>query len=518
LYAVCALLVVSSVPAEAQLILRETFETDGDGTRYNFVNKGAEIGTDGPFVWGRDSDATKIGLATEAPKRRASILWAATANAGDFTDDAFMLFDSVFNWATNNKAMARVGFFPGPVGQGAVDIRDRLVAAGHTVTDIPDVAGLPPADQLDLLIHSDEAAPVPPTAFISYNVPVIAFNAGNHDDTAIVRVGTALTYTDPVSINVVPENASHPALGGKTGAISWTNFGLPLQGLGTGHSGGKVLARVADPANPSVTHPALYVIEEGEPLLGGFSWDPEGDRYVVGGDLNFMDVQPRQLNIPVNLAGRSNVQLTVALAGTDADFEIGAEAHALADDYLGIYFDPDGSGNFTLLSEFTGNAGKSLEQIQVENGSRVLDANSAPIYTGFVLSNQFFKDFTVALPVGTANSVIRFESNTTFPNEIIALDDVRVAVAPAPITGDFNANGVVDAADYVLWKNGGPLQNDPTDGVQAADYNVWRTNFGRTAGAGSALGSASVPEPAAVALLLIGALVLPAARENRDRR
>lgn len=36
--------------------------------------------------------------------------------------------------------------------------------------------------------------------------------------------------------------------------------------------------------------------------------------------------------------------------------------------------------------------------------------------------------------------------------------------------GDYNGNGVVDAADYVVWRN--------TNGSQAA-YNVWRTNFGK---------------------------------------
>jgi hypothetical protein len=519
LYSVCALLVISSVPAEAQLILRETFETDGDGTRYNFVGKGFEIHAGGPAIWGRDSDATRIGLATEAPKKRAAILW--TADTSDYTNDAFMLFDSVINWATDNKAGARVGFFPGPVGQGALDIRDRLVAAGHTVIDIPDVPSLPAASELDLLIHSNEnPAPDPPVAFADYDVPVVAFNAGNHDDTAIVRIGPVLTYTDPVSINVVPENASHPALGGKTGTINWTNSGFALQGLGTEHSGGKVLARVADPTNPSVTHPALYIIEEGDALLGGFSWDPEGDRYVVGADMDFTFTAngsgpPRQLNIPVNLAGRSNVQLTVALAATDADFEPG-DAAAGTPDYLAISIDPNGTGAFELLAEFTGNAAKSFEEVQVENGARVLDANNAAIFTGFVLSNQMFRDYTVDLPAGGANAVIRFEANSTFVNEIVALDDVRVAVAPTPIIGDFNANGVVDAADYVLWKNGGPLQNDPTPGVQPADYNVWRTNFGRTAAAGSGLAAGGVPEPAAVALMLYGVLGLAALRGKRD--
>jgi hypothetical protein len=505
----CALVTIGSIPADAQLILRETFETDGDGTRYNLVGKGFEIHAGGPAVWGRDSDATRIGLLTEAPKRRAAILWDAVANSGDYTDDAFMVFDSVISWATNSKANARVGFFPGPVGQGAVDIRDRLVAAGHTVTDIPDFASIPAADQLDLLIHSNEGVPDPATAFANYNVPVIAFNAGNHDDTAITRIGPVLTFLDPVSINVVAANAGHPALGGKTGTIDWTTIGFPMQGLGSEHSGGKVLARVADPMNPNVTHPAIYVIDEGEAILGGFSWDPEGDRYIVGADMDytFGGGPPRQLNIPVNLAGRSNVQLTVALAGTDADFEPG-DAAVGTPDYLSISMDPDGTGTFTMLAEFTGNPAKSLEEVQVENGARVLDAGGLPIFTGNVLSNLFFKDFTVDLPPGNANAVIRFEANSTFVNEIVALDDVRVAVAPTPLNGDYNANGVVDAADYVLWRNGGPLQNDSTPGIDQSDYTVWRTNFGRTAGTGSAQGAGGVPEPAAAVLMLIGGLGL----------
>jgi hypothetical protein len=64
------------------------------------------------------------------------------------------------------------------------------------------------------------------------------------------------------------------------------------------------------------------------------------------------------------------------------------------------------------------------------------------------------------------------------------------------VPGDYNGNGVVDAADYVLWRNGGPLQNDATPGIQPEDYNVWRANFGRIA-AGSGASVADVEELAA---------------------
>ena len=61
---------------------------------------------------------------------------------------------------------------------------------------------------------------------------------------------------------------------------------------------------------------------------------------------------------------------------------------------------------------------------------------------------------------------------------------------PIAASGDYNHNGVVDAADYVVWRKGlgtGFTQND---------YNVWRSHFSQTASSGSgASAPASVPEP-----------------------
>jgi hypothetical protein len=62
------------------------------------------------------------------------------------------------------------------------------------------------------------------------------------------------------------------------------------------------------------------------------------------------------------------------------------------------------------------------------------------------------------------------------------------APIPAP-PGDYNQNGVVDAADYVVWRK---TDNTP-DG-----YNTWRSHFGQTAGSGSV----PVPEPATLVLLM----------------
>ena len=82
--------------------------------------------------------------------------------------------------------------------------------------------------------------------------------------------------------------------------------------------------------------------------------------------------------------------------------------------------------------------------------------------------------------------------------------------------GDYNNDGKVDARDYVLWRNGGLLQNETvTPGADTIeDYNVWRINFGSgvAAGSGATLGAAAaVPEPGSLLLSLVTGLGLIAA-------
>jgi hypothetical protein len=68
-------------------------------------------------------------------------------------------------------------------------------------------------------------------------------------------------------------------------------------------------------------------------------------------------------------------------------------------------------------------------------------------------------------------------------------------LTPIPLLGDFNGDGVVNAADYVVWRK--------TDGTTSG-YNAWRTHFGQTAGSGSsAVAGATVPEPKTLLLILM---------------
>jgi PEP-CTERM motif len=87
---------------------------------------------------------------------------------------------------------------------------------------------------------------------------------------------------------------------------------------------------------------------------------------------------------------------------------------------------------------------------------------------------------------------------------------------PPSQTGDYNENGVVDAADFVIWRTKAgsfsPLPNDPLPGpIGASQYQQWTQHFGQGAIAGSsaALANGEVPEPGTL-LSLIGLSLLAA--------
>lgn len=66
-------------------------------------------------------------------------------------------------------------------------------------------------------------------------------------------------------------------------------------------------------------------------------------------------------------------------------------------------------------------------------------------------------------------------------------NDVVLNLIAATIPGDHNADGVVDARDYVVWRK--------TAGANIQGYLDWRANFGASLGTGQTI-AAAIPEPA----------------------
>ncbi len=126
---------------------------------------------------------------------------------------------------------------------------------------------------------------------------------------------------------------------------------------------------------------------------------------------------------------------------------------------------------------------------------KVLDFSEPPIWSGFSprayhLPDQLEYDFSQILVDGTLRVLLK---------------------------GDFNVDGIVDGADYTVWRdNLGTLSVTPytlgdangDSKVDAADYAVWRSNFGNVVSSSlTGAGFVAVPEPSALVLTLAGLLL-----------
>ncbi|MCO6046946.1 LamG domain-containing protein [Aeoliella sp. ICT_H6.2] len=82
-------------------------------------------------------------------------------------------------------------------------------------------------------------------------------------------------------------------------------------------------------------------------------------------------------------------------------------------------------------------------------------------------------------------------------------------VTTVAVSGDYNSDGVVNIADYTVWRNNlGASISLPNEGsgvtpgmVTVEDYTYWKSRFGATSASGS-LAASSIPEPSAFILLL----------------
>jgi hypothetical protein len=98
-------------------------------------------------------------------------------------------------------------------------------------------------------------------------------------------------------------------------------------------------------------------------------------------------------------------------------------------------------------------------------------------------------------------------------------------VPAAGVAGDYNGNGTVDAADYVVWRNNlgasFQLQNEVAGTTPGAvtqdDYDAWRARFGNTSGAGGGELSGTIVPEASTAVLAALAGMLVACRRRSKR-
>jgi hypothetical protein len=107
--------------------------------------------------------------------------------------------------------------------------------------------------------------------------------------------------------------------------------------------------------------------------------------------------------------------------------------------------------------------------------------------------------------------------------DFISANMVAANLAPLVVVeGDYNDDGVVDAADYVAWRHhrGSEVEvemdGDHSGVVDDGDHQVWRNHFGGPPAAGALAGGAAVPEPTSFLLALLATAAAAAHRTRRD--
>ncbi len=275
--------------------------------------------------------------------------------------------------------------------------------------------------------------------------------------------------------------------------------------------------------------------------LAGFVWyDGEGGVYVhPGTDLtnaNLTGVDARRANLQyVTLTGANTLNM-IQPNGRIAGLDLTADRSLIVRDYDGnstvfpntgplpivveqhLVADATGSLHFVFDVD-AWNSTISFEPGALVERGGVIDLS---FETGVDVGAQIGRtidlfDWTGVTPTGT------FDVSSPYTWDLCNLyttGEVTITAVPGLVPGDFSGNGVVDAADYVVWRDNFGIQSgamsssgdgDSDGDVDGADYLVWQRNFGRSFGSGSELPSteplSTVPEPAAPATILTGLLL-----------
>ena len=241
----------------------------------------------------------------------------------------------------------------------------------------------------------------------------------------------------------------------------------------------------------------------------GSTWTTSGDLYVGFGGNGTLTVANGGFVDPTNV-------IVGALGSVHGDGNIvGVVQNG------GLVSPGESPGTITIDGDYAQTVGgellielasaSSYDQLLVTDNATLDGTLTVNSIEGFVPSvGQSFTLLTCDDVDGTFASVV-LPSVPNFAFDVIYnAQSVVLSLVPA-LAGDYNSNGIVDAADYVMWRK--------IDGTQSG-YNSWRAHFGETLGSGADTSAdATVPEPATLVMLIVasaGILLRAGARECRE--
>jgi hypothetical protein len=366
---------------------------------------------------------------------------------------------------------------------------------------------------------------------LTINGTVIDLNGSGNSGGGVYHYSGNLAITD----SAITGNTS--ALKGGGVYAAWSNATITnttISGNATHVNGGGIFTRQTD----------LKLVNS--TISGNYAWNSGGGLYLFGSSsFPFNNFDIRHTTITANNAGQpTGIGGGIFLAGSklSLDHVIAAQNSAnIAPDISSI----SGSAVQSRYSLIGSNIGLPLAEAPISmpdaNGNMIggplggtIDAKLGPIADNFGpafsdghrLQTHALLPSSPALDRGDQAALAGFgqiplsdERGDSFRRVVdgdgsggarIDIGAVEQQIAAVTL-GDYNHNGLVDAADYVLWRKGKGTSTDfRGDGdnsgyVDSADYTYWRARFGNVLATGSALsdavttgGSALNSEPSSV--------------------
>jgi len=183
------------------------------------------------------------------------------------------------------------------------------------------------------------------------------------------------------------------------------------------------------------------------------------------------------------------------LDGTNLELIVGGQGKP-----IGITVDAAGGGIYWAdamsISPAGGNSAIKAADLDGQNQRIILGGLNVPYGVALDLAEQ--KVYWTDMGTGKVQRTVMSGILPYVEDVLTGLTSPTAIVFVPTLPGDYNQNGTVDAADYVVWRKTGI--NGPTG------YDTWRTNFGEPSGSSLvASANATAPEPATLVLLMLAA-------------
>ncbi len=264
----------------------------------------------------------------------------------------------------------------------------------------------------------------------SYDFEVTMFNSGGSGDVEL-------------SVSIMDGGADTSAIS----SGSWELLGLTS---GNVSLDGQVTADVYVPTGPDeeVSLPLLVLVngpDDTPPgaVFGGGPFEGfEGTGFFAGAGLNKWIPEPienfdgyRSVRLqPVSVAGKENVKVTVALAGSFLDFE--------TSDFLDIIAYPNGeSSDPVTLARYSAPDDATKYFVDITHGN----INRLGLQ---------FQDVTYDVPSGATDLILEIRAATTWWNEIVGFDNIRVTAGAAATGPAFGATTTSGGDVNLTWNAG----------------------------------------------------------------